>query len=217
MAVNATEMRRDANRTADITAQFQRGETRGQRCGRTAGRTTRRVRHIPRIVSRTIHLVVALQIRGKQRHVGFADHDGTGILHLLHRNCRLLRHMIAKYRRTGSTGHARHFIGILDGHGQAVQWSPAFTLGCRGVGFVRPPARRIEIHRHHGIERGIFFLNPGDIGFQQCTAADVAFLQTLGQLLGILVQPFVIHALPLVITGNSLDVAQVTDSGTGIK
>src|SRR5205807_292538 len=75
---HTAEMRRHADRAADIRADRERTETRGQCRSASARGAAGRAAEIPRIVRRPVDLVVALEIPQADRDVGLADDDGAG-------------------------------------------------------------------------------------------------------------------------------------------
>ena len=70
MREDATEMRRRAQRTADISTQFERNQAGGKRCCRAARRPAGTARRVPRIVGGAVNLVVAPKVGQVQRYVG---------------------------------------------------------------------------------------------------------------------------------------------------
>src|ERR1700722_6881264 len=78
------EMRRNAQRAADVRAERQRTETSGERGRRSAGGAPGRPGLVPRIVGRAVNVVVALPVAKDQGHIGLAKNDSAGGLKARH-------------------------------------------------------------------------------------------------------------------------------------
>src|SRR5580704_5842305 len=79
-----TEMRRNAQRAADVGAQRQRAETSGERRRRSARGAARRPSLVPRVASCAVNVIVALPVAEAEWHVGLAKNDSAGALKACH-------------------------------------------------------------------------------------------------------------------------------------
>lgn len=75
MGIDAAEMRRHPQRSAEIGAERERHVARGKRGGRSARRAPRRAARVEGIVGRAVNVVIALPVPEAERNVRFAQND----------------------------------------------------------------------------------------------------------------------------------------------
>src|ERR1700674_4967661 len=87
MSVDATIVCWRAQGATDVRAERQRPKTGGQRRGGPAGGAARRAAEIPRIVGRSVNVVVALPVAQNDGHIGLAEDESARCLEAGDRDC----------------------------------------------------------------------------------------------------------------------------------
>jgi hypothetical protein len=169
---DATEMRRRAQRAADIGAELQGHEAGGECRRRAARRSARGAAEIPRIIGGAVNVVVALPIPDRDRQIGLADHDSAGGLEPLHRPrvdfcLPVLEFRIAPGRRQAGDAEL-----LLDRHRQSEQRA-AVTPRQSGVGVIGRLSRPVEIAHHNGVDLRVERLDAGDGGVEQLAGGNL--------------------------------------------
>ena len=159
------------DRAADIGAGFEAAQTGRQRRRRTAGRAARYALEVPRAVGGSVDLVVALEIRQVERHVGLAEQNHAGGVQTLDRQGVALGDVVLHVGTAVRGRQAGDVVGFLDGHGHAMQRTPEFAFRQRRIGLARPRPFRVE--NDDGVERGIVAFDPAEIMFEQFQRTDV--------------------------------------------
>ena len=153
VAVDAAEVRRVADRRADVAARLERGQPGRQRRGRAARGSAGRARHVPRVVGRAVDRVEALPVAEVERHVRLAEQHGAGAEQPVDDDRVLGRDVLGVGRHAPGGGQARHVVGLLDRHRHAVQRPPRLTLGQRAVGRTGARPRAVEVADDDRVER----------------------------------------------------------------
>ena len=193
VAEHAAEVRRIPDGTADVRAGFEPGHPRRQRRRGAAGRTAGHALDVPRVVGDAVDVVVALEVRQVERHVGLAEEHHAGGLEPLHAQCVLTRHVVLEWWIAPSAGHAGHVVGFLDGHGHAVQRPPHLALGERRIGCLRPLPRAGLVHGDDRVQLRVEAPHPLQVTVEKLGAAHFLGLNH-GRELGGGLEGDVIHA-----------------------
>ena len=134
VAVDAAEVRRNANGAANVAAERQMAEAGRQRRRAAARGTARRSLQVPGIVGGPVDGVVTLQIGQHHRNIGLAYHDGARAQDAIHRDGVLLRTKVFVLRQAGGSRHAFHPVALFDGDGHAVEGAPPLLFCERPIG-----------------------------------------------------------------------------------
>ena len=165
-------MRRRAQRAADIRPELQRHEAGGKRRRGAARRPAGAAAEIPGVVGGAEDVVVALPVGQVQRHVGFAEDHGAGILQALHGKG-VSGGVPAPELPIAPAGRQADDIELLlDRHRQAEQ-RPALALRQGGVGGRGGFARPLEIAHDDGVDLRVDPLDAGNRGIDELARRDL--------------------------------------------
>ena len=188
VGANSTEMRRNAQRAADVAAERQRSETRGERRGRPARGAARRARPVPRIVRRPIDFVVALPVAEAERHIGLAENDCAGRLEAAHGERVFLRDEVLERGDAPGRRQPGDVVGFLDRDGHAEQRQALAARQC-GIRLLRRSAGAGEIAHRHGVQVAVERLDPRNELIGQFERGNLPLLQDVGEIGGGAVGP----------------------------
>ena len=176
VGANSAEMRRNAQRAADVAAERQRTETRGERRGRPARGAARRARPVPRIVRRPVDGVVALRVAEAERHIGLAENDCARRLEAAHGKRVFRRDEVLGRRYAPGRRQSGNVVGFLDRDGHAEQ-RQALAARQRRIGLPRRLASAGEIPHRHGVQIAVEPLDPVDELIGQFERRNLPLLQ----------------------------------------
>ena len=155
VAVHAAEVRRIADRAADVAAELEGREPGGEGRRRAAARAADSARRIPRIVRGAVDVVVGLEVAGVERRVGLAEDHGAGLGEALGGIGAPLGEVLGEGRRAAGRRHARDLDRVLHGEGQAAERAAGVAASEGSVGGAGTRAGGLEVRRHHGVQRRV--------------------------------------------------------------
>jgi len=139
----------------------------GNRGCLAAAGTTRGARNVPRIVGAAVEKIVGLPCHEQLGRVGSAQDDRARVSEARNQGRILSGYETCSKLGAGFAAHAFHIQRALDADGDSVKGAHPFTAGQCMLGHAGFTARAFGIHLHEGVELGIQFLNPGEMGFHQ--------------------------------------------------
>ncbi len=171
VAVDAAEVRRHADRAADVGAELQRDHAGRQGRGGPAGGPARRAGQVVGIAGAAVDRIVALVIGQPGRDIGLAEDHRAGRLQPADADGVGRGHELLEGLEAPGGRQAPDVVGLLDRHRQAEQRA-ALPAGQGGVGGAGGLAGAGEVAHHHGVDGLIAGLDAGDGFVGQFQGAD---------------------------------------------
>ena len=178
---DAGEVRRHAQRAADVGTELQGHEARRQRGRRAARRAARRALEVPRVARDAVDRVVALPVVEHDRHVGLAEQDGTGPSGTRDDQRVVVGLEVLGLRDAPGGRQAGHVERLLHRHRHAEQ-RPLVAARQRRVGGPGGLSRTLEVAHDDGIDRGVAALDARDQVIGEFERREPPPAQALGEL-----------------------------------
>ncbi len=158
----SAEVRRYADRAAEIAAGLEIAESGRQRRGAAARGPARREGQVPGVIALAEDGVVALPVRGRDGDIGLAEDDRAGALEPRDHDRVARGDVVLVRHHPGGGPNAVDLVGVLDRDGNAVEGSPPIAPGAGLVGGARPREGRVRRERDDGVELGVVLADAGE-------------------------------------------------------